>query len=95
MLSSFLLSFASVFSSAFRLVGSALLLWNASLSPHVVSPNGPPTIPVPNYVCFSSYCGRYSLIGSRPLEPALIPLWTPLQSSNHTIYTAPLTVTSL
>ena len=29
------------------------------------------------------------------LEPPLIPLWTPHRSSNHTIYTAPLTVSSL
>ena len=43
----------------------------------------------------SSYCGHYSLIGSSFLELALIPLWTPHWSSNHTIYTAPLTVTSL
>jgi len=42
-----------------------------------------------------AYCGRYSPIGSRTLEPALIPLWTPLRSSNHTIYTVPLSVTSL
>ena len=42
-----------------------------------------------------AYCGRYSPIGSRTLEPALIPLWTPLRSSNHTIYTAPHTVMSL
>ena len=43
----------------------------------------------------ASYCGRYSPIGSHSLEPALIPLWTPLRSSNHTIYTAPLTVSFL
>jgi len=42
-----------------------------------------------------AYCRRYSPIGSCPLEPALIPLWTLLRSSNHTIYTVPLTVTSL
>jgi len=42
-----------------------------------------------------AYCGHYSPIGSRSLEPALIPLWTPLRSSNHTIYTVPLSVTSL
>jgi len=43
----------------------------------------------------ASYCGCFSPIGSSFLEPALIPLWSPLQSSNHTIYTVPLTVTSL
>ena len=43
----------------------------------------------------TSYCGRYSPIGSSFLEPALILLWTLQQSSNHTIYIAPLTVLSL
>jgi len=57
LLSSFTLSSAS-FSSAIRLVGSALLLRIASLLPHVVGPVGPPTILVPavhstvHYVCF-------------------------------------------
>ena len=44
---------------------------------------------------YASYCGRYSPIGSLFLEPVLIPLWTQLQSSNHTIYTVPLPVSSL
>ena len=95
MLSSFL---PSSLSSAFRLVGSALLLWNASLLPCVVGPVGPPTIPVPaalTAAMYASYCGHYSPIGSSFLEPALIPLWTPHRSSNHTIYTAPLPVSSL
>ena len=49
-------------SSAFRLVGSALLLRNTSLLPRVVGPNGSPTIPVPCCVCFSSYCALLHLL---------------------------------
>jgi len=50
--------FCPHFSSAICLVSSALLLRIASLFPHVVGPNGPPTIPVPaalycGHVCFS------------------------------------------
>jgi len=57
MLFSFLLSFNASLSSALHLVSSALLLQNTSLLLRVISPNGPPTIPVPaahstvHYVC--------------------------------------------
>jgi len=56
-LSSFLLSFSSSLSSAFHLVGSALLLRIASLLPCIIGPTRPLTILVPavlycSHVCF-------------------------------------------
>jgi len=71
LLSSFILSSTS-FSSAIRLVGSALLLRMASLLPCVIGPIGPLTIPVPDHVCFSSLLRIAALTADAILRLALV-----------------------
>ena len=100
-LSSFLLSFAPRFP---RQSALSVLLFYCGLPRCCLVSSVSPDLRLFRYLLridcalrmlLTSYRGRYSPIGSRLLEPALIPLRTPQRSSNHTIYTAPLPVSSL